>query len=150
MSTRPIKRNTFAKVRADHARETAEDYVEAVADIIRDSGECRVVDLARHMGVSHVTVTRIVARLQAEGFVSTEPYRPIRLTQQGQDLARESRRRHTIVLEFLRAIGVPAADASRDAEGIEHHVSDGTLKCMAALVRRQHATDEKRTQHEMA
>ena len=127
--------NRFAKVRADHARETAQDYVEAVADILYRSGECRVKDLAEHIGVSHVTVSRIITRLQREGLVDTEPYRPIRLTPRGEQLAAISRRRHETVLGFLLALGVPDADARRDAEGIEHHVGVKTLERMAEFVR---------------
>jgi DtxR family manganese transport transcriptional regulator len=134
-ASQPRSRNTFAKTRADHAGETAEDYVEAVSDILHGKGECRVRDLARLMGVSHVTVTRIIARLQEENLVETEPYRPIRLTPRGLRLAAESRRRHGIVLEFLRALGVPLADAERDAEGIEHHVGEKTLEAMKRFSR---------------
>lgn len=125
---------SFRKVRADHAAETAQDYVEAVADILRRGGVCRVTDLARHMGVSHVTVCRIIARLQAEQLVETEAYRPIRLTSRGARLAAGSRQRHETVLAFLRAIGVPEADALRDAEGMEHHVGEATLRAMAAFM----------------
>jgi len=129
--------NSFAKTRADHATETAEDYVEAVSDIVDRSGECRVKDLAEVMGVTHVTVTRIIARLQEEDLVETEPYRPIRLTAEGKRLAAESRRRHEIVFAFLLAIGVPEAEAMRDAEGIEHHVGAETLRCMRVFVERR-------------
>ncbi len=121
---------TFRKVRADHATETAEDYVEAVSDILHRHGECRVRDLALHMGVSHVTVTRVIARLHDENLVDTEPYRPIRLTPEGERLAAAARRRHETVLAFLHALGVPESEARRDTEGIEHHVGDATLRCM--------------------
>jgi DtxR family manganese transport transcriptional regulator len=124
----------FEKVRRDHSSETAEDYVEAVSDIVHARGECRVKHLARHMGVSHVTVTRIVSRLQQEDLLQTEPYRPIRLTARGERLAAESRRRHELVLAFLRALGVPEEDARRDAEGIEHHVGASTLAAMQTFL----------------
>ncbi|MCZ6492575.1 MAG: MarR family transcriptional regulator, partial [Planctomycetota bacterium] len=126
--SRPVP--TFRKVRADHAMETAQDYVEAVSDIVHRRGEWRVKDLTQHMGVSHVTVSRIVARLLQEQLVETEPYRPIRLTAQGERLAAESRRRHEIVFSFLVALGVPEPDAGPDAEGIEHHVGQVTLQHM--------------------
>jgi DtxR family transcriptional regulator, manganese transport regulator len=35
---------SLAKTRRDHANETAEDYVEAIADLIAETGEARVVD----------------------------------------------------------------------------------------------------------
>jgi DtxR family manganese transport transcriptional regulator len=124
----------FDKVRRDHATETAEDYVEAVSDIVHRDGRCRVKDLATHMGVSHVTVTRIVSRLQESGLLETEPYRPIRLTAAGERLAARARRRHDVVYRFLLALGVPDEDARRDAEGIEHHVGDVTLDRMSKFV----------------
>jgi DtxR family transcriptional regulator, manganese transport regulator len=129
--------NPFVKVRSDHAMETAEDYVEAVSDIVHRTGECRVKDLADHMGVSHVTVTRIVQRLQDEGLVETEPYRPVRLTGAGERLAAASRQRHETVLAFLLALGVPDEDARRDTEGIEHHVGEATLTAMRRFIERR-------------
>jgi DtxR family manganese transport transcriptional regulator len=120
--------DSHRRTRRDHAMETAEDYVEAVADLIEEQGSCRVVDLAKRFAVSHVTVTRIVARLQDEGLLSTERYRPIFLTPAGKRLAAKSRRRHEIVYQFLLAIGVEENIAAIDAEGIEHHVSPETLK----------------------
>ena len=121
-------------VREAHARETAEDYVEAIDDLIRDRGRARVVDLASRFGVSHVTVVRIIERLEREGLVRTEPYRPIGLTKAGAKLASRSRDRHRVLLEFLLAVGVPAAAAARDAEGMEHHVSSATLRAFRAFV----------------
>ncbi len=144
----PSPNSPFAKVRTDHATETAQDYAEAVAAILYRQGECRVKDLAAHMGVSHVTVSRIIGRLQREDLVDTEPYRPIRLTPRGERLAAASRRRHETVLEFLLALGVPDEDARRDAEGIEHHVGIRTLERMAAFVREDWRPGPRRQEHQ--
>ena len=73
----------FAKTRQDHLTETAEDYVEAIEYILGEQPECRVKDLARRMGVSHVTVTRILQRLTGEGLIDKEPYGPCTLTSDG-------------------------------------------------------------------
>jgi DtxR family transcriptional regulator, manganese transport regulator len=120
----------FRRTRADHRDEISEDYVEAIAELIKDRGEARVRDLAELMGVSHVTVSRTVTRLAAAGLVTTEPYRPIELTPGGQRLAEECERRHEIVLDFLLKLGVPREQAELDAEGIEHHVSEKTIGAM--------------------
>lgn len=98
-----------------------------IAELIATTGEARVIDLARRLGVTHVTVGRTVQRLQRAGLVTTQPYRSIFLTEAGQKLAEESHRRHVIVLDFLRSLGIPEAVAQSDAEGIEHHVSHETL-----------------------
>src|SRR5262245_58395893 len=115
------------RTRRDHAVETAEDYVEAIAQVLADKGVCRVVDLARRFDVSHVTVTKIVARLKENGLVVSEPYKPLELTEAGRRLADRSRERHEVVYRFLLAHGVSKAVAATDSEGIEHHVSPETL-----------------------
>lgn len=125
------------RTRRDHSTETAEDYVEAMAEIMARNGTCRIVDLAKHFGVSHVTVTRIVSRLQGEGLLRTEKYRPIELTAKGRRLAKRSRERHKIVYEFLLAIGIDSKVAAIDAEGIEHHVSPQTVNKFKAFVEGQ-------------
>lgn len=122
-----VQASALRHTRHQHATETAQDYAEAVADLAATCGEARAVDLARRLGVSHVTVIRTIARLQRDGYVSTRPYRSIFLTEKGLRLAEESRSRHEIVVAFLRALGVPDAIAQTDAEGIEHHVSPETL-----------------------
>ncbi len=125
-----------ARVRAAHSLETAEDYVEAIDDCVRLQGRARVVDLTRRFGVSHVTVSRTVGRLQRMGLVATAPYRPIELTPAGRRLAARSRRRHEAVVRFLRALGVDERTARVDAEGIEHHVSPRTLAAFERFSRR--------------
>ncbi len=122
--------NPHARTRSDHSLETAEDYVEAIADILQVKDVCRINDLAKHFAVSHVTVHRIISRLQGEGLVETEPYRPVTLTSQGKLIAELSRKRHEIVYQFLLTIGVTPEMAAIDTEGIEHHVSPETLDKM--------------------
>jgi len=123
--------------RRDRAVETAQDYVEAIADLSASLGEARVVDLARRLGVTHVTVNRTLARLKRAGFVNTKPYRAIFLTGAGNRLADECKRRHETVLAFLHSLGVPAKTAVMDAEGIEHHVSPETLAAFERLLKRR-------------
>lgn len=127
------------KTRDHHAVETAEDYVEAVYDLITHHGQCRVKDLADRFDVSHVTVSRIVGRLQKKGLLTTLPYRPIELTSAGEKLARQSKQRHEIVYKFLLSLGIDSKTAEIDSEGIEHHVSKKTLAAMKRHIRRRNA-----------
>jgi DtxR family transcriptional regulator, manganese transport regulator len=122
--------------RRDRAVETTQDYVEAIADLSATRGEARVVDLARRLGVTHVTVNRTLSRLQQAGYVNTQPYRAIFLTDAGCELARECKRRHETVAAFLRTLGVSKKTAELDAEGIEHHVSPETLAAFERRLRK--------------
>ena len=108
-----------------------------IAELIATNGAARVTDLARRLGVTHVTVNRTVQRLQRDGLVTTLPYRAIRLTAAGRRLSTESRRRHEIVGNFLKSLGVPDDIAHTDAEGMEHHVSKETLRAFVRHLRRR-------------
>ncbi len=132
-----VRSKAFEQVRIAHQSETAEDYVEMIADLIEERGEARVVDLAEAFGVTHATVNKIVARLNKEGFVTNEKYRSLFLTPQGKKLAESCKARHEIVVGFLKSIGVTARTAELDAEGVEHHISMETLKAMSAFVKKK-------------
>ena len=117
----------FEQVRNARNSETAEDYTEMIADLIRETGEARAVDLAKHFGVTGPTVNSIIRRLVREELVISKPYRSIFLTEKGQILADYCKKRHKIVYDFLIKIGVNSETAKNDAEGLEHHVSAETL-----------------------
>jgi DtxR family manganese transport transcriptional regulator len=125
----------FHATRRSHQTEAAEDYTELIADLIIADGEARICRVAEKLGISHVTALRTVKRLAEEGYVRTQPYGPIVLTQKGEDLAAMSKERHRIVLDLLRVIGVPAALAEIDSEGIEHHISPATLKIIQKFLK---------------
>ncbi|MGH8095586.1 MAG: manganese-binding transcriptional regulator MntR [Chthoniobacterales bacterium] len=125
------------RTREEHSHETAQDYVEIIAELIAATGEARVIDLARRLGVTHVTVARTIQRLQREGLVTSRPYRSIFLTSSGSKLSEESRTRHEVVVEFLKSLGVPTFVAESDAEGIEHHVSEETLRAFVKALRKR-------------
>jgi DtxR family manganese transport transcriptional regulator len=127
----------LSQTRREHANEIAEDYVEAIADLVSETGEARVVDLAKRLGVTHVTVNRTIARLQNAGLVTSQPYRAIFLTDKGRNLAETCKGRHETVVNFLRSLGIPERVAQMDAEGIEHHVSPATLAAFRSALRRQ-------------
>ena len=133
---RPIEAQVegFVTVRNAHESEMAEDYVELIADLIALRGEARPVDIAERLGVKPPTVSKNLTRLQRDGLVRRERYRSVFLTKPGQKLADHCRARHRLVVSFLLALGVPAEVAERDAEGIEHHVSDETLAAFGRVI----------------
>lgn len=128
---------SFRRARQARRSELVEDYVELIADLIRDGGEARQVDIAARLGVAQPTVAKMLKRLVAEGLLSQRPYRGVFLTDVGQRLADKIRARHQIVESFLCALGVDAETARIDAEGIEHHVSAKTLAAFERFLRKQ-------------
>ena len=131
-----LRAGAFQGVRAARRSELAEDYVELIAELIHTQGEARPVDIATRMGVTAPTVAKTLDRLARDGLITRAKYRSIFLTEQGKALATECRLLHGIVLRFLLSLGLDPETAERDAEGIEHHVSEKTLALLAAFVRR--------------
>ena len=131
-----LRSAAFKRVRADHQSELAEDYVEMIAELIDEKGEARGSDVALRLGVANATVVKTLKRLQDAGLVSQEPYRSIFLTGDGWKMAEDGRRKHKIVESFLLSLGVSEQTARIDSEGIEHHVSEETLKAMARFMTR--------------
>ena len=127
----------FFHVRNARHTEIAEDYTEMIAELINDTGEARVVDLAERFGVTSPTVNSIIRRLVRDGFVESKPYRSIFLTEKGKKLAEFCKKRHAIVFNFLISLGVNLETAKNDAEGIEHHVSPETLKVFEKFVKKK-------------
>jgi DtxR family manganese transport transcriptional regulator len=127
----------FGKTRTAQSAALLEDYVELIADLLATGGEARPTDVARRLGVSHVTAIKTIARLKRKGLATGRPYRGIFLTAEGQSLAARVRARHRLVVDVLLALGVPTEAAESDAEGIEHHVSETTLTAFANFLQSQ-------------
>jgi Mn-dependent DtxR family transcriptional regulator len=114
----------------------AEDYLETIEQLIARKGYARVVDIAAGLKISQASVTAMVQKLDAEGFVKYEKYRGMVLTSSGLEVARRIAHRHQLLTDFLRAIGV--ADETviyDDVEGMEHHISPATFQAIEALTR---------------
>jgi DtxR family manganese transport transcriptional regulator len=127
----------FGKTREAQSSALIEDYVELIDDLLTSAGEARPTDIARRLGVSHATAIKTISRLKRAGMAIARPYRGVFLTEAGTALAQRVRARHRLVVDVLRAIGVPAEAAEADAEGIEHHVSETTLEAFGRFVQRE-------------
>jgi Mn-dependent DtxR family transcriptional regulator len=120
---------------AQPGRSTAvEDYLEQILDLINTKGYARVADIAQGLRISQASVTNMVQRLDAEGLLKYEKYRGLVLTTAGEALARNIMRRHQLLADFLRILGVNEEVIYHDVEGMEHHISPQTLHSIEALL----------------
>jgi len=58
-----------------------EDYLEQIHNLIAGKGYARVVDIAQNLDISQASVTNMIQKLDAEGFVVYERYRGVVLTE---------------------------------------------------------------------
>ena len=121
---------SFKKIRNAHTNENTEDYLELIGDLLNQNGEARIVDIAEKLDIAQATANKTIKRLVSQGYLKKEPYRSIFLTLKGQVIASNSRKKHRIVYNFLKNLGLDHNTASTDSEGIEHHVSKKTLSKM--------------------
>ncbi|MEM4311418.1 MAG: transcriptional regulator MntR [Nitrososphaerales archaeon] len=111
-----------------------EDYLEAISLLIKKKGYARTADIASHLKVRSPAVTRMIQKLDKEGYLKYEKYRGISLTGKGKEIAETVESKHRIISEFLEMLGIKGKIAYEDAEGIEHHVHKETLDKITKLV----------------
>jgi DtxR family manganese transport transcriptional regulator len=133
--SKPSRSKAFHATRRHHSDEAAEDYAELIADLIAERGVARTCDIAKHLGISHVTAIKTLRRLERDGYIKTESHRPVELTSLGDRVATRAKERHDLLVRFLVEIGVPQPIAEIDAEGAEHHMSDTTLEVIRRFLK---------------
>jgi Mn-dependent DtxR family transcriptional regulator len=110
-----------------------EDYLERILELIDSKGYARVVDIASSLKISQASVTNMVQRLDSEGLLKYEKYRGLVLTPAGETVARNIARRHKLLADFLRLLGLNERVIHHDVEGMEHHISLPTLRAIERL-----------------
>jgi DtxR family transcriptional regulator, manganese transport regulator len=117
----------------DDSSTAVQDYLEQIHQLIEAKGYARAVEIASNLGVSQASVSAMLQRLDAEGFVVYEKYRGIVMTDKGREIARQIVQRHDVLTRLLRRFGIDEDTIYRDVEGMEHHISVQTLSVLTLL-----------------
>jgi Mn-dependent DtxR family transcriptional regulator len=125
----PAKSSNLARTPSS----AVEDYLERILELINTKGYARVVDIAQSLKISQASVTNMVQRLDAEGLLNYEKYRGLVLTTAGETLAKNITRRHQLLTDFLKLFELDDQIIYHDVEGMEHHISQPTLRAIEAL-----------------
>jgi DtxR family Mn-dependent transcriptional regulator len=106
-----------------------EDYLEAIAILRGEEKVVRVSQIGRRLNVKMPSVTSALNKLSENGFVVHERYGYVRLTSQGDKVAKEVLRRHKVLTRFFaEALGVDPEIAEEDACKIEHVISSLSME----------------------
>src|SRR6187200_1176377 len=111
-----------------------EDYLEVIYELIQQKGYATAVDISESLNVSSPSVTKMLQRLDESKYLRYERYRGISLTKEGIAMAENIHEKHSLLVEFLKMIGVDENVANIDAEGIEHHLHSETLKKLQVFI----------------
>ncbi|MBN1550480.1 metal-dependent transcriptional regulator [bacterium] len=111
--------------------ESLEDYLEIIYQLIQETKEARIKDIADRKNVSMSSVIPALRRLSKENLVNYKTRGIVTLTSQGQNLAARLLGRHEFVKYFLMSLlDVPEEIAERDACLFEHYMSPETFRKM--------------------
>jgi Mn-dependent DtxR family transcriptional regulator len=111
-----------------------EDYLEIISELVELKGYATTLDISRYMHVSAPSVTKMLQKLDENGFLEYEKYHGINLTKKGTQLAETVRQKHGILLEFFEILGVGYETANQDAEGVEHYLNPKTIKQLRKFI----------------
>ncbi|MEE8178672.1 MAG: iron dependent repressor, metal binding and dimerization domain protein [Nitrosopumilaceae archaeon] len=111
-----------------------EDYLEVISELVELKGYATTLDISRYMNVSAPSVTKMLQRLDEDGYLEYEKYHGINLTQKGNQVADAIRQKHGILLEFFEILGIGHYTANLDAEGIEHHLNPKTIRQLRKFI----------------
>ena len=111
-----------------------EDYLEVISELVELKGYATTLDISRYMNVSAPSVTKMLQRLDENGYLKYEKYHGINLTAKGNNVADAIRQKHGILLEFFEILGIEHETANQDAEGIEHHLNPKTIKQLRKFI----------------
>lgn len=104
---------------------TVEEYLEWVYRLSREQEAVTVSDLSGALSVSRPSVTGMLKRLVESGLIEHEPYRSIRLTEDGRQVALRIIRRHGLLERLLcDVVGVPWHRVDDAVRHLEHYVND--------------------------
>jgi len=112
-----------------------EDYLKAIYELERVGEPAATNDIADRLAISPASVSGMVRRLADQGLITHEPYRGVRLTEDGRAAALRTLRRHRILECYLtEVLGYPWDGVHHEAERLEHAASEELIERMATAL----------------
>lgn len=110
-----------------------EDYVKAIYALTLDPDQAASTSqIADRLGITAGSVSTMIKRMDAAGLAEHVPYRGVRLTPTGRQLALGVIRRHRLLELFLsQSLDIPWEDVHRFADALEHAASDELIELIA-------------------
>jgi len=114
--------------------ETAEDYLEAILNVVLEKGYAKTRDVAHELGVRPPSVVEMFQKLDAIGLVEYRRYEGVVLTPRGRQIAEVIKSRHDTLKRFLTLIQVPQEIAEKDACAMEHELSEESIEQIRSFI----------------
>ena len=115
-------------------QESAENYLETILMLKKRNGYVRSIDIAEELDFSKPSVSVAMKNLRENGYIGIDENGHITLQEKGLEIAEKIYERHTLLSEWLIALGVTPKTALEDACRIEHVISAESFAAIKAHV----------------
>ena len=114
--------------------ESAENYLETILILSKRLGKVRSIDIASELSYSKPSVSVAMKNLRTNDYIEVDPEGYITLLEKGRVIAEKMYERHTLLSDWLTALGVDPVVAAEDACRIEHVISEETFEAFKTHV----------------
>ncbi|MFA4967104.1 MAG: metal-dependent transcriptional regulator [Candidatus Margulisiibacteriota bacterium] len=103
---------------------TKEDYLEVVFHLQSEGRTATTKEIAEHLKISLASVSENIKKLADEKLLIYSPYKGVRLSSRGREIAVDVVRRHRLSERFLvDKLGLKWEEAHEEAHKLEHSIS---------------------------
>lgn len=113
------------------AKESSEDYLEAILIISNEKKVVRNIDIARHLEFSKPSVSIALKKLKEKELIEIDGDNLVTLTKEGLEIAEKTYQKHLGITRVLISLGVDKKTAEKDACRIEHVISEETFNAIS-------------------
>jgi DtxR family transcriptional regulator, Mn-dependent transcriptional regulator len=115
--------------------DTVQDYLKTIYSIARAGAGVHTTAIADRLKVSPASVTSMVKKLSALGYLTYTPYQGVELTPSGTEVALEVIRHHRLLELYLHhSLGIPWDRVHDEAEVLEHAISEDVEDAIAKIL----------------
>lgn len=111
-------------------QESAENYLETILVLYRRTGAVRSIDIVNELDFSKPSVSVAMKNLRENGYITVDAGGFITLLPAGQEIAERIYERHTLLTNWLTALGVSPETAAEDACRMEHVISSESFEAI--------------------
>ena len=124
-------------------QESGEMYLETIYVLSKESSTVLAIDIGNHLGYSKSSVSRALGLLKEKGYIEKSETGGIKLTKDGEKIAKTIYERHSVLSTLFMNLGVDKKTSVEDACRIEHYISEKTFKAIKAHMAKYSKADAK-------
>jgi DtxR family transcriptional regulator, Mn-dependent transcriptional regulator len=113
-----------------------EEYLEAIYGLLEEGYDVSPTQIARKLGINPSSVSEMLKKLDADGYVIWKPYGNVELTKKGFKKASGMKRKHRLIERFLYdLLRISKEKVHEEACRMEHALSDEAAEALSKLMK---------------